>query len=793
MPTHWKPINILFRNDDPCALSNAEHERRFLEIFAKYKVPQVVSVIPFISEDPHNYRGTRFHELRENPEIVTLLKEYAEKGLIEIAQHGTTHQTNHLHPGREPVTGSYQGLGRTWLPYAPIFPEKGYSEFGGLERDVVRTELRRGKEFLEKIFQMPVSTFTFPWGTLDRSAVEALRDERFKTALCGEGKPFFFVKDLLTLHNAREDTFEFAKELNTGGLRGPALYHVVLHSWMLKEQDFEKLDSLLSSLAKDGRVKFVTAQELQQWPAFFHAIRMVDHTARAWAEIANRYLVNPIEISKHYHLGIKSYIKSLIKSILTIVVFEKIGLTLSWTLSAMLSVVFFMLMQIGQESFRGVFMALAACCGALFMVTTLFKLKILSACLSIWRSKKRISEDYKTIASAAFQQPDNRKKVRKYFQAYSKIKDHSEDDVKQYFQLKYMHERKPWLALNRLTEIYLRRDETFLALLCSLESLRLDPGQVRVFERAERLSKEFKHQFPGQLADDEITVSVIMPASRSSQEIKEAVQSVLDQTFEDFELIVVNDGGPHELEELVRSFQSDKIRYFRLDKPSGPGAARNLGVQKARGKYLAYLDDDDVYYPHHLETLVDLLNESRSQFGYTNMAIVRGSLEQGRFKPGRTGEVWDIPFDRGTMVTRSFMGTNTVLHEKKILKEVGLFSEKLRPGEDEELWIRCAVRYEFKHISRYTSEYRRKDDNSVKVHLLDCAFNGMLYRKYYAFSCGQIAFIKYFLAHNNPHKAHSLYAEIKKQYPDSFKTAAVLREVVQIAKRLKDKDFQKNL
>ena len=105
-----------------------------------------------------------------------------------------------------------------------------------------------------------------------------------------------------------------------------------------------------------------------------------------------------------------------------------------------------------------------------------------------------------------------------------------------------------------------------------------------------------------------------MPANRNSQEIKEAIQSVLNQTFQDFELIIINDHGPKEIQNVVESFQSNKIQYFRLDQRVGPGAARNLGVLKARGKYLAYLDDDDVYYPHHLETLVGLLKESQFVF-----------------------------------------------------------------------------------------------------------------------------------------------------------------------------------
>ncbi|KKT90134.1 MAG: hypothetical protein UW92_C0043G0005 [Candidatus Jorgensenbacteria bacterium GW2011_GWA2_45_13] len=356
-----------------------------------------------------------------------------------------------------------------------------------------------------------------------------------------------------------------------------------------------------------------------------------------------------------------------------------------------------------------------------------------------------------------------------------------------------MHSRKPWLALNKLIQIYINRDEIFLALLCSLESLRLNCKQNEIFERARSLTEQFKIRFPDRLLEDRITVSVIMPTNRESLEIKEAVQSVLNQTFQDFELIVVNDGGPREIQNTVESFRSNKIRYFRLDHRAGPGAARNQGILEALGKYLAYLDDDDVYYPHHLETLVGLLKESQSKFGYTNMVKIIGSLNQGRFKPNRTDTVWDVPFDRGTMVSRAYMGTNTVLHEKGILEEIGLFNEKLFPGEDEDLWIRCAARYDFKHISQCTSEYRRKDDNSVRLHVLDCAFNGLLYRKYYAFSRGQIAFIKCFLAQNDEKQADALYQGIKKQYSHSFKTVFVVEQVIKIARHFNDKVFLKQL
>ena len=89
------------RNDDLCALSDPSKERAILRIFEKYHIPQVVSVIPNVTEDPHDAHLDRFHPLEENTEILSLLREYQEKGLIEIAQHGFTHQTNIHHPSTQ--------------------------------------------------------------------------------------------------------------------------------------------------------------------------------------------------------------------------------------------------------------------------------------------------------------------------------------------------------------------------------------------------------------------------------------------------------------------------------------------------------------------------------------------------------------------------------------------------------------------------------------------------------------------------------------------------------------------
>jgi len=95
-------------------------------------------------------------------------------------------------------------------------------------------------------------------------------------------------------------------------------------------------------------------------------------------------------------------------------------------------------------------------------------------------------------------------------------------------------------------------------------------------------------------------VSVVMPAYNRAKEIGAAIDSVLAQTFEDIELIVVDDGSTDATPEIVRAY-GDRVRFFQ-QKNAGVGAARNAGVRLARGEYLASLDSDDVQFPFRLAT-----------------------------------------------------------------------------------------------------------------------------------------------------------------------------------------------
>lgn len=98
------------------------------------------------------------------------------------------------------------------------------------------------------------------------------------------------------------------------------------------------------------------------------------------------------------------------------------------------------------------------------------------------------------------------------------------------------------------------------------------------------------------------TVSVVIPTYNRAHLVGRAIQSVLNQTYQDFEIIVVDDGSTDNTEEVVKSFNDPRIRYIRHDQNRGGSAARNTGIKMARGEYIAFQDSDDEWLPEKLES-----------------------------------------------------------------------------------------------------------------------------------------------------------------------------------------------
>ncbi|NCU33581.1 MAG: DUF2334 domain-containing protein, partial [Candidatus Moranbacteria bacterium] len=236
-----KKIYLVIRNDDVCALSDEKHERTVFELFEKYQIPQVVGVIPNVVADPHNCHCDIFHPLNQNPAIVSLLKEYSQKRLIEIAQHGYTHRTNTGHFALYPeITEErhFNGIDRRWL--ANHAAKGKFSEFNGMNPDLVKKDILKGKRCLEDLFGVSVNTFIFPWNSHDATTLKVVKECGFQRV--SYDNSFLTVDGLTTLrffhwdHHKMKEFFEEVK-----GIRRPVWTQFIYHSWMLSAREMEQM------------------------------------------------------------------------------------------------------------------------------------------------------------------------------------------------------------------------------------------------------------------------------------------------------------------------------------------------------------------------------------------------------------------------------------------------------------------------------------------------------------------------------------------------------------------------
>ena len=186
-------------------------------------------------------------------------------------------------------------------------------------------------------------------------------------------------------------------------------------------------------------------------------------------------------------------------------------------------------------------------------------------------------------------------------------------------------------------------------------------------------------------------VSVIIPAYQSAQYVKAALDSVFEQSFKDYEVIVVNDGSPDttELEAVLTPYRS-RITYIRQEN-QGLAGARNAGIRAAHGRFMAPLDADDIWCPEHLESQVAVLEADPSiDVVYADARIFGNSNAAGK-------TVMDLCPSSGTVTFEALVTRRCTVHvcvsvcRISALQREGLFDATLRRGEDIDMWLRIAA------------------------------------------------------------------------------------------------------
>jgi glycosyltransferase involved in cell wall biosynthesis len=193
------------------------------------------------------------------------------------------------------------------------------------------------------------------------------------------------------------------------------------------------------------------------------------------------------------------------------------------------------------------------------------------------------------------------------------------------------------------------------------------------------------------------TVSVILPTYNRAELIGRAIKSILSQTYQDFEIIVVDDGSTDNTEEVVKSFDDKRIKYIVYKRNKGAAIARNVGIKAAMGEYIAFQDSDDEWLPLKLEKQLKVFDVSPAEVGVVYTGFWRIKDKKKIYLPFEWVKQKDGNIHK-ELIKGNFVSTQTILVKKECFKKSGLFDENLRGLLDWELFIRISNYYNFKYI-----------------------------------------------------------------------------------------------
>ncbi len=206
-------------------------------------------------------------------------------------------------------------------------------------------------------------------------------------------------------------------------------------------------------------------------------------------------------------------------------------------------------------------------------------------------------------------------------------------------------------------------------------------------------------------------LSIIIPTYNRAHLIENTLKSVLDQNCDDFEVLIVDDGSTDNTAEVVAPFLSEKVQYYPITNGER-GAARNFGTRKAKGKYVNWLDSDDLLLPNHVSAIREAVSKHQSPeilvFGYKNYFPKSNSYTPGFVLPEAEDQI------KQQLIQGNCFSCNAVIVQSAIALE-NPFNEnrKLSASEDYELWLRLASKYPVIAINEVTSVIIHHPERSV--------------------------------------------------------------------------------
>lgn len=255
-------------------------------------------------------------------------------------------------------------------------------------------------------------------------------------------------------------------------------------------------------------------------------------------------------------------------------------------------------------------------------------------------------------------------------------------------------------------------------------------------------------------------ISVVMPVYNAEQYLDEAIQSILDQTFIDFEFIIINDGSSDSSLEIIRQFERQDERILLLDKNNGGIVeALNFGLSIAKGKYIARMDSDDIAYPNRFEEQLKAFGDNPEiDLVYTDTKLIdkNGNTVCDSWRPNLEKTLLNLEIN-------TFVPHPTVIFKKDSVLRVGCYTKERPHAEDLDLWLRmlndgCKFFYLKQNLLYY-----RLNPNSVRANPSDNYWYKVATRV--IVSGYRIIAFRYFKYLNNKER---LVILIKMLFPQSF-------------------------
>lgn len=200
-------------------------------------------------------------------------------------------------------------------------------------------------------------------------------------------------------------------------------------------------------------------------------------------------------------------------------------------------------------------------------------------------------------------------------------------------------------------------------------------------------------------------VSIIMPAYDASQYIKESIDSVLAQTYQNWELLIVDDCSTDKTAEVVALFNDRRIMLYKTPRNSGAGIARNIGICKAKGRYIAFIDGDDWWYPEKLEKQLAFMQQHHYEFTCT--WYEDSDINLTPYHVSRPHDKQDFAYMR----CGNEVGTPGVIYDAARIGKI--FMPEYHRGEDWTTWLNILQKVDYLHVCPFVSFKYRHNEKSV--------------------------------------------------------------------------------